>query len=150
MLRNVDQRDVVGGGLLTVIGGFVSVYTWLHYDIGSVERMGPGMFPIVLGSLLIGLGIVVLVPGLSRSGSISEVRLRPFAAVVLATVSFAFSAGTVGMVPAIFLLTVLAALADRNLELLPALVLAAVLALFATVVFYYGLGVQLRLFSWPF
>jgi hypothetical protein len=52
-----DYRDIVGGLLLVVLGLGFSWYAAEHYDLGSLRRMGPGMFPTVLGVALACLGL---------------------------------------------------------------------------------------------
>lgn len=48
-------RDVVGGALFGIIGIYVVVEA-RQYGLGTLSRMKPGMFPLLLGCILIGLG----------------------------------------------------------------------------------------------
>jgi len=145
-----DRRDILGGLILIAIGLFAGIHASSSYNMGTPSRMGPGMFPMVLGYLLAGLGLLVLVPAFLRSGALPRPRWGPFAAVILATLGFALSVNHLGMVPAIALLTLIAAFADARLDFRRASMLAAALSLFATVVFHFGLGVQLAPLKWPF
>lgn len=145
-----DRRDILGGLILIAIGLFAGIHASSSYSAGTPSRMGPGMFPMVLGYLLAGLGLLVLALAFLRSGALPRPRWGPFAAVILATLAFALSVNHLGMVPAIALLTLIAAPADPRLDFRRALMLAAALSLFATVVFHFGLGVQLAPLKWPF
>jgi hypothetical protein len=145
-----DYRDLIGGGLLLLLGLFVGVHSLTSYDIGTLRHMGPGMFPAWLGFLLAGIGAVILVLGLFRPGERIEPNYRQFFAVILGVLIFAVTVGTFGMIPAVVLLTFAAVLADDKLGAVEAVILAIVLSVLALVIFRVGLRIPLQTFAWPF
>jgi hypothetical protein len=146
-VRRFDYRDLIGGVLLIAFGLFVAFYAY-RYNLGTVSRMGPGMFPVALGYLLAGLGVLIILPALFRPGSPIRFELRPFIACLAAVLIFAFAITRVGMVPSIFLLTITAALADRKLSVVGILVLAVSLSLIGVLIFNKGFEMTIPLFKW--
>lgn len=69
-----DLHDLAWGGVLALTGRAVAGYAWASYDLGSLRRMGPGFFPVVLGALLAGPGALVAIPAMRRPS-----QQRPFA-----------------------------------------------------------------------
>lgn len=143
-----DYRDIIGGGLLTGLGLFVALYAGEHYSMGSLNRMGPGMFPVVLGYLLAGLGALIALPGFFRAGERIEVSWRPLIVCLLAVCLFAIFIDRIGMVPTIAMLVIVSAFADTKLKLAGAVLLASVLVVFGAAVFKFGLGISVPLFAW--
>jgi hypothetical protein len=145
-----DYRDLIGGAILVVLGIACAVYAHHHYPLGSVSRMGPGMFPVAVGYLLAGLGVLIALPAWIRRGTLPIPELRPLLLVLGAVVSFALTIEWIGMVPAIFVLTALAVLADNKLGVIGTIVLASALSGGAWLIFAVGLGIPLYPFIWPF
>ncbi len=145
-----DYKDIVGGALLVGIGGFMAAYAGTSYSLGAIRQIGPGMFPVALGIILVGLGILLLVPALFRSGEMPSFELLPFLSVVAGIAGFAMAIEPLGLVPSIVILAVVSTLADPRLTILKSLMIAAVLATMCAVIFRYGLGISLQLAKWPF
>ena len=145
-----DYRDLIGGGLLLLLGLFVGIHALTSYDVGTLRHMGPGMFPAWLGFLLASIGAVILVLGLFRPGERIEPDYRQFFAVILGVIVFGVTVKTFGMIPAVVLLTLAAVLADDKLGVVAAAALAVTLSVLALLIFRVGLGVPLQSFMWPF
>jgi len=75
------SKDVWAGLLLIVVGG-LAVALGRDYPLGTAMRMGPGYFPMALGTLLVALGGYILAKGL-RSGEAIEAGWSPRALIVL-------------------------------------------------------------------
>jgi len=144
-----DFRDLIAGIVLIVIGLF-GVYTSHNYPMGTVSRMGPGMFPTTLGYLLAVFGALIALPAWFRSGTVPVVEFRPLVFILLAAVAFALTVEVFGVVPAIFLLTGFAVLADNKLGIIGTIVLASVLSAGAVLIFLVGLSIPIYPFKWPF
>lgn len=145
-----DYRDIVGGGLLVVLGLGVGFYAAAKFEIGHPSRMGPGMFPTVLGFLLAGIGALIGVPAIFRSGELPTVDWRPLIFITLGTLLFSLTVTRLGMVPAVALLTVAAVFASTKVRLLDTLILVVALSILAYVIFRLGLGIVLEAFRWRF
>lgn len=146
-----DYQDVIGGSLLFATGALASLVAWLYYPLGSFSRMGPGMFPALVGAALAGVGLLVLVPALFRPGlPLASPDYRPFVAVILALLAFALTVDSFGFVPATVLLTAISVLADRKLGIIGTIILVVALCTIAELVFYVGLNIPIDPFNWPF
>ena len=150
-MSNHDLREIIGGALLIALGFFAAIFAAMTLEIGTPARMGPGLFPVALGLLLTGFGILILVRALILQSefSLPEFETRPFLAIVIAVITFALSIDTLGAVPAIMIMTAIARLADGRLGIRP-LILGAVLAALATLIFSVALKLPIYPFIWPF
>ena len=145
-----DYTDLIAGGLMIVIGFAGAIYASTHYPLGTVSRMGPGMFPTAIGYLMAALGVLIALPALTRRGTVLLPEWRPMFLVLASVIAFAMTIEVIGMVPSIFLVVGLGVLADVKLGYKGFLVLAALVSVGAWLIFKVGLGVPLYLFVWPF
>lgn len=148
-------RDLVAGGILAALGVAWAAQAMLSYDLGTLRRMGPGMFPAALGIMLAGFGVAIGVQSLRagnrmRFGAISREEIRQGALILVATASFALLVQRTGLFSAIAALSVLAALAGPRRSLAQHLWLAAALCAMAWLIFSLGLGMRVPLLRWPF
>ena len=135
-------------GLIFVALGAAFIGLALQYRLGDLHRIGPGMFPTLVGALLTGLGSIVAVRALVLDGPpIEPMQARPLLVSLLAIVLFALALQWLGLVAAIAVLVLVGVYAARDVRLLQTLGLAAFLILFAVVVFVWLLGLPLSL--WP-
>lgn len=56
--RSVIKREAWAAGTMIVLG-LGAIAQASTYTIGSLARMGPGMFPAILGVLLVLLGLII-------------------------------------------------------------------------------------------
>lgn len=56
--RSVIKREAWAAGTMIVLG-LGAIAQASTYNIGSLARMGPGMFPAILGVLLVLLGLII-------------------------------------------------------------------------------------------
>lgn len=144
-----DYRDLIAGGLLIAIGLIAAINAQYSYHLGTLRHMGPGMFPAMLGWLLVALGSLVLLPALFRGGTLQKPEIRPLVTVCAAVTTFSMTIRTMGIAPAILATTLVACLADSKLGLIGSAILGAILAGAAVLVFIYGLGMPLQIVNWP-
>jgi hypothetical protein len=144
-----DYRDLIAGGLLIFIGLVAAINAQQSYNLGTLRHMGPGMFPAMLGWLLVGLGALVLLPAFFRGGTLQKPEIRPLVVVCAAVTTFALTIRWLGIAPSILATTMVACLADSKLGLIGSAILGAILASFAVLIFIYGLGMPLQIVNWP-
>lgn len=156
-MRGQDYRGIASGGVLAAVGSFIALYAASRYAVGTLHRIGPGMFPILLGILLAGFGLAIAGQALLRRDpeaaqwdEIPAIDLRQLAVVAGAIAGFALTVERFGVVPAIAVLVAITALARHRLGPVGLLVLAATLSITAVVIFPVLLGVPFRIFAWPF
>jgi hypothetical protein len=144
---NRDWPDVLGGLALAGIGGLALGWALVHYDLGTLRQMGPGFFPAVLGALLIGLGLIVALPALARSGETPRFELGSAAAVLAAILIFGFGLRLLGLAGATAASVLVASLAAPHGGWTWRILLALTVTALTVVVFSYGLRMTLPL--WP-
>jgi hypothetical protein len=168
-MARIDMRDVIAGLLVILFGAFMAWFSYTSYDLGTVRRMGTGAFPLGVGVVLMGIGVLILLPALrprkramstSDSGEEGDSSVMPTdlrgwlrlawkpVPIVLAVAAFAFFVRRVGVVPAIFITVFVSSIADRRLTPLLSIVVAIVLSLMAWLIFTKGLNLPLAMFTW--
>jgi uncharacterized protein YybS (DUF2232 family) len=145
-MKNKDMQDVIGGLSLAALGAFAAIFAQ-RYEFGDLNRMGPGFFPVILGTLLAVLGILIAVPAFFRSGPPVQVRWKPFALVMASLVAFAMTLKVLGLIVATMLAVVIASLADNDTRWKGRILIALGVALITYLVF--GLGLSMVLPMWP-
>jgi len=149
---SLNKRDVWASGLLIVIGLGVAAQA-TNYSLGSLARMGPGFFPLMLGMLLMFLGVLCLfATGLSVHDDDDEdmgpPQWRGWIAIVSGIVAFIFFGKYGGLVPATFALVFISAMGDRSHTWLSALLLSIFVTVIGVLIFSWGLELQFPMFSW--
>ena len=140
MVRVKSPQDL-GAGAVFVLIGVAGLYFGRELAFGTAARMGPGYFPILLSVLILAIGIIVAIRGLTTEGPpIEPVQLRPIAMIVAAILIFGVLIDVVGLALTALLLTVFAAYARREVKLTETILLGAGLAAFTVAVFVYLLG----------
>ena len=141
-----SPKDFWAGLIFIAIGGgFVLLAQ--QYRLGDLHRMGPGMFPTLVGALLAALGAVLALRAFALDETpVPRFYARPIGISLLAIVLFAIALQWLGLVAAIAVLVLVGAHAARDVRPLENLALAAVMILFSVVVFVWLLGLPLPLF----
>ncbi|MDD7973123.1 tripartite tricarboxylate transporter TctB family protein [Roseinatronobacter alkalisoli] len=145
-----DYRDIVAGLVISTMGGAAALYALATYATGTLTRMGPGMMPATLGTILVVFGLLIAIPALARRGKTVHVRVRPLIFLSASVLSFAVMIRSVGFVPTVFATTFIATFAESNLSLTRAAVLAGAMALLTWSIFILGLGLTIPAFDWRF
>lgn len=144
-----NQKDFWAGALFVAFGLFF-VILGRNYAFGSAERMGPGYFPTVVGSIQIGLGLLVSVFALSPKASeqkVSQFSWRTLLLILGPIVLFGLLLNPLGLIGSIIMLVALSSYASHEFTWKGMLVNTAVLVAICLVVFVYGLSLPFNL--WP-
>ncbi|UIJ73441.1 tripartite tricarboxylate transporter TctB family protein [Aurantimonas sp. HBX-1] len=149
MEKILREKDLLAGAAFVVIGGFFAVGA-LDYGIGSARRMGPGYFPLALGSalMLVGLALAGKMVWQRSDNLVGTLYVRPVIALFAAILSFALLLETAGLVAACVATVLLSALGSRETKLLGSLVVALVMAAGCSLLFVEFLGLPMTL--WRF
>jgi Tripartite tricarboxylate transporter TctB family len=143
-------KDVLAGGIFVALGAAFA-FGSLAYDIGAPARMGPGWFPLALGLMLAGLGILVIGKGFVAGAGepIGEVDWRAVVLITAALLFFGITVRGLGVVVALFGASILAALARSQTSIREALLIATGLTALSVVIFIFALQLRLPLVgSW--
>lgn len=143
MTRNIDWHKMIAGIIFTVFGG-AAVFLVRGLDDGNWVRIGPGAFPLALGSILLVLGVVHLLLALLARQKVAFGNLfgRAVVLVPLAVVVFGLTIDRFGLIPATILATIIACFASREVRVVEVAVISVLLAGFGAAVFYYALGLS--------
>jgi hypothetical protein len=134
------QRDLVCGFFFALLGMTFVIGAWSTLPVGRAFAMGPGYFPIVMGVVLTGLGLLIVGKATTQGGH----RLPPVAwvgtgLIIGAVLVFGLTARGAGLAPALLVSTFMAAMATGRMSVAGALLLSAVLTTFTIGVFVYGI-----------
>src|SRR6516162_11797710 len=99
-MRIRSPKDFWAGLIFIAIGGgFVLLAQ--QYRLGDMHRMGPAMFPTIVGALLVLLGLIIALRAFASDGeSVPRFYLRPIGVSVLAIVLFGAALQWLGLIAA--------------------------------------------------
>lgn len=153
-----SQKDFYSGLLYTVVGAAFA-YGATSYNVGTAARMGPGYFPLLLGSLLAIIGgiiifksLVVETPTGDRVGSWAW---KPLSFIIAGNLLFGVLLGglpsikfpAMGLIVAIYGTTLVVSMAGDKFKLKEVLILATVLSVLSYLAFIVLLKLQFPV--WP-
>jgi Tripartite tricarboxylate transporter TctB family len=157
LLTSPRYRDFVGGLLLILIG-LSAAFQGRSYQVGTIDNMGAGFFPVALGIILALTGGILLggaiarrirlqaVPDSEQAAPALPFEWRGWICICLSVIAFAVLSDYTGLVPATFACVAIAGIADRENSLREILLLATGITLAGAAVFWWGLGVTIPLF----
>jgi len=137
------------GSLLLLALGLHFVNGSLDMELGSARRMGPGYFPLVLGSLVSILAVMAAIKSFLDPTKIERIDVRSFAAVSVGVAAFAFVTPNFGLIPAAFLSVLASSLADSRLSFQLKLILAFGVSLSVWLIFIVALQLPFTAFRVP-
>lgn len=143
-------KDVLAGGIFIALGLGFAVGA-LTTDIGTLLRMGPGYFPLILGGILVVLGALIIGKGFAAGEGepIGEVDWRALILIAAALLFFGLTVRGLGVIGALLGASLLAAFARSQTSVREALVIAVGLTALSVVVFVVALQLRLPLIgSW--
>ena len=137
MIKN--QKDFAAGLFYIAIGLFGAT-TLGENEIGSLSRMGPGYFPLIISTGIILTGLAIAVKSL---------LLTPFSGLlILGSVAlYAATLLTLGFVLSISLMVIAASCAHPLFRLRDAVISAVILTTLSALLFVGGLGLIVPM--WP-
>ena len=119
-----------------------------QYSMGNMHRMGPALFPTLVGALLVGLGLIITARSFAIDGPpVPRFHARPILISLIAIALFGVALAHFGLVAAVAVLVAVGAVASRDSKPLEVAGLIAVLIMFSVGVFAWLLGLPIPL--WP-
>jgi hypothetical protein len=135
-------------GIMFMAFAAVAIFVARGYSMGAAGRMGPGYFPMALGIVLGGLGLILAGRSFFISGSpVDGIALRPLLTIVLAVVLFGVLIPHLGLVISLLITTAVSAFASRESQPLEVTALSVGMAAFSVGIFVYALRLPLQI--WP-
>ncbi len=150
-------EDLVSAGIFIVLGVGAFIMA-LDYRTGTLHRMGPGIFPLIVSGLMAILGVALAVQAVvawrlrrvsgAQSGLLPDfVAMRALIITMVSLLVFALLIRTAGMMIAITAMVFIATRAQPGRPILSSLVLSISLAVLCAAIFVYGIGIPISL--WP-
>src|SRR5882724_3193238 len=126
--------------------GFMLLST--RYSMGNMHRMGPALFPSLVGALLAGLGLIITARSFAIEGPpVPRFHARPILISLIAISLFGVALAHLGLIAAVAVLVAVGAVASRESRALEVAGLIVVLIVFSVSVFAWLLGLPIPL--WP-
>lgn len=144
-----DWRDMAVGAFFLALGLGAAIYAGLHYPLGSLRNIGPGMFPLVIGCAMALCGLGIFVPATIRAGPRFEWEPGVALPVLASIAAFAITLPLLGLIPATVALTFIARLAEPLGGIARVLALGIILGAATWLVFGALLGVPVPALRWP-
>ena len=142
------SQEAVSGLMFLAIAIYVSVSTLLGLDIGGLEQMGPGFFPLALGIILGIIGVLVLLGAKPDEDDQLPVNWRAVILIGGAPIAFGLTVRTLGLVPALLISVAMATLSSAKIKPLGGAAIIVGVTLFCVVVFKFGVRVPYDLFNY--
>jgi Tripartite tricarboxylate transporter TctB family len=131
---------------IAVSVGFIGLSR--QYNMGNMHRMGPALFPTLVGTLLAGLGLVMVLRSFAIDGPpVPRFHARPILISLIAIVLFGVALQNSGLVAAVTALVIVGAVASSESRVLETVGLTLALIVFSVAVFVWLLGLPIPL--WP-
>jgi hypothetical protein len=153
-----SQKDFYSGLVYTVVGAAFA-YGATSYNIGTGARMGPGYFPLLLGSILALIGAIILFKALvvetPTGDQVGAWAWKPLIFIIAGNLLFGVLLGglpsiklpAMGLIAAIYGTTLIVSLAGDKFKLQEVLILATVLSVMSYLAFILLLKLQFPV--WP-
>ena len=154
MQNLLQKKDFYAGLFMVLLGAGVTLNS-TTYKLGTFMHMGPGMFPFILGILLIFIGILIFGTGVITP--LADERILPesmewrgWACILAGPLMFILFGVYFGMAAATFMCVFVAALGDKTATLKGSAILALCITVAGCFLFSYILKVPFPLFRWGF
>src|SRR5882757_9120474 len=119
-----------------------------QYSMGNMHRMGPALFPTLVGALLAGLGLIIAARSFAIDGPpVPRFHARPIVVSLIAIALFGVALAHLGLIAAVAVLVAVGAVASSESKPLEVAGLITVLIAFSVGVFAWLLGLPIPL--WP-
>lgn len=141
----VNNTDFYSGLLLVAIAGVALLYL-RTLEIGTVQQMGPGYFPLGLALVLLGMGLCLVGKGLlSNESPVGVFHLRPLIIILLSFVAFGVLVERAGLILAILFQVGIAHFASLEAKWRQSATTGVALAAASAVIFVWLLKIPVEL-----
>ena len=153
-----SQKDFFSGLLYTLVG-VAFAYGATSYNIGTGARMGPGYFPLLLGTILAIIGGIILFKALvvetPTGDRVGSWAWKPLSFIIAGNLLFGILLGglpsikfpAMGLIVAIYGTTLVVSMAGDKFKLKEVLILATILSVMSYLAFIVLLKLQFPV--WP-
>lgn len=144
------SKDLRAGLFLMLVGAVVLVLVW-GYPSGTLSEIGPGAMLQLAGGLILLLGLLMVLRGWRQAATAAGNRISPRAFIIPgAMAAFAILLPWLGLAFTAAIATVVAGFGSRDLSVKERLFSAVILSAFVTLLFGYGLRLQVPIWPWSY
>ena len=130
-----------------IIFGAVMAYFGSFYGVGSLQNMGAGYFPVLLGFVTIFFGIATLLEVRHSPNPFPKIPWRPFVCVFSAILIWSLLVERIGLFPSSVLLVIIGSL-GRKINMRTMILTALLASAAAVLIFVEGFSLPLRVVAW--
>lgn len=148
-MRRSTALSLIGPLIMLAVGLVFSIGAVVTLDLGSVRRMGPGAFPLLVGSILVGLALLCTVQSLRAPVEPEAADPIAVIGVVAGVAAFAFLTPLLGVLPATAIAVFATGSAIPGFRWPFRLALSVGVAFGIWLIFVKGLGMPFVTVRWP-
>jgi putative tricarboxylic transport membrane protein len=142
-MRMRSSQDFAAG-LLLLAFGLAGLWIGADYPMGTAQRPGTGVLPMILSWCLVGTGVLLFIKtAVAGSARLTPWAWRPAILVTLATVAFALLVDRFGLAVAMIVSMTLTALGTPDTRWREYLLFALIMLALGVGLFIYGLGMPI-------
>lgn len=146
----MDRKELISGLACIVAALPFAALSLFDLNLGTLARMGPGYFPLMVSILLAGMGMLLITGAMKKAEhDWTFVPWRSFLLIAAAPIVFGLTIRSLGMIPSVALTTAVAGMASTRTNVVAMLAVALLLSIFCVGVFHYGIGMSVPLIRYP-
>jgi hypothetical protein len=143
--RNAPH-NLIFAGIFVAVSAAMGYHAYSTMNLGTLDDMGPGFFPLMLSIVLAILAVGVAFTALPADRPpLQLAKLRSIVLVIGSPLIFAATVRSLGLAPSLFLTIFAVSFASRFATLKQSLALAIGFTVFCVVLFIYLLGLPIPL-----
>jgi putative tricarboxylic transport membrane protein len=140
MARVKDHKDF-WSGVLFIAFGCAGLWFGRDFPVGTLSRMGPGFFPVMMSAALMVTGALLVARSLVVGGDpIEPIAFWPQLLIIAAIVAFGLLIERVGLAVSVIAVAVISGVAARGLRWFELAGLALAMSAVSVALFVYLLG----------
>jgi Tripartite tricarboxylate transporter TctB family len=140
MARVKDQKDF-WSGILFIAFGCAGLWFGRNYAVGTLSRMGPGFFPMMMSVALVAIGTFLLARSLIVVGEpVERIAFWPQFLVLAGIVGFGLLIERVGLAVSVIAVAVISGIAAQGLRWFELAALALAMGALSVALFVHLLG----------
>ncbi len=145
-IGGANRKDLLASAIFALISAFFGYQSLTTLNIGSATRMGPGFFPLALAIILLLISLALAFNATrTKDEPIGPMPWQAIVLVAVAPIVFGLTIKGLGFLPATILCVIASIVAGERKSMLVNAILVLCITAFCAAVFYYGLGIQVRL-----
>lgn len=144
------KRDSTAAVVIAGFGACTSIYSYTHYPVGTISRMGAGMFPLILGTVLVAMGVMLFAKSMMVDGQTITIDVREALVILASLTLFGLLVGPFGIIPAVAALVAVSTAAVRPFSVRRTAALAGSVTVVIVLIFDVAMRLHIPLLRWPF